>query len=98
MLNPKKKIMCEIKINLDRPKISSKQIDERRNFEKILLGSQSYQQQWKNPWFWGATGMATLSLPLLLNISNFDSSKNSKNDKTATFLTTNTTGNKIIQS
>lgn len=59
--------MKEKKITLDRKKITSFEISQRQDFEKILFAQQTHEinRSLKNSWFWGVTGMATLTLPIL---------------------------------
>ncbi len=55
--------MNKLKINVDRPKMSSKDISNRMNFEDILSGHNLMAKPfYKSAWFFGVTGLATISL------------------------------------
>ncbi len=55
--------MKNIKINVDRPKISSEDIQKKMNFEDILANHQIIAKPfYKTPWFFGTTGLATVTL------------------------------------
>ena len=54
------------KIILDRGPISSQEIAERQDFDKLLKSFKAPPNPyWKSIWFWGTTGVATLGLFLL---------------------------------
>lgn len=55
--------MSKIKINLDRPGISSEEISKRMNFEDILVHQRIMAKPfYKTAWFYGVSGLATVSL------------------------------------
>jgi hypothetical protein len=55
--------MSKIKINLDRPGISSKEIANKMNFEEILLHQKIMTKPfYKSAWFYGVSGIASVSL------------------------------------
>lgn len=55
--------MNKIKINLDRVSISSEEIANRMNFEDILVHQKIMAKPfYKTTWFFGVTGLATVSL------------------------------------
>lgn len=76
--------MTNRKMNLDRPNLNSEQIRQRQDFDKVL--SKHYllkPPMWKNPWFWGPTGLASIGIALFFSVSNINSQNNS-NEKTNT--------------
>jgi hypothetical protein len=55
--------MNKLKINVDRPKMSSKEISQQMNFEGILSSHKIMAKPfYKSTWFFGVTGLATISL------------------------------------
>jgi len=55
--------MNKLKINVDRPKMSSKDISNRMNFEGVLSSHKIMAKPfYKSTWFFGVTGLATVSL------------------------------------
>ena len=76
--------MKKLKINVDRPQIKSEDIASRQNFDKVLDGYQKLKPPiYKNPWFYGAIGVA--SLAILLTIGSL----NSKTDTNENKITSN---------
>lgn len=64
-------------MNLDRKKISSEQIQAKQNFDAILSNYKLLKKPfYKSKWFWGATGLATVSLTVVLVLSNLNNNKN----------------------
>lgn len=77
--------MSNRKMNLDRPALNSEQIKARQNFDEVL--SKHYLVKapvWKNPWFWGPTGLASIGIALFLSVSYINSQNNNTHDKTNT--------------
>lgn len=70
------KTMKEKKITLNRTRLSAGEIASLRDFERLLKDYKafSYCPAWKNAWFWGIAGMATLSIPLVMNSTVADQS------------------------
>jgi len=55
--------MNKLKINVDRPKMSSKDISNGMNFEGVLSSHKIMAKPfYKSTWFFGVTGLATISL------------------------------------
>jgi hypothetical protein len=55
--------MKQIKINIDRPKMSSKEIKSHMNFDDILTNYQIIHKPfYQSKWFYGITGLASISL------------------------------------
>jgi len=55
--------MNKLKINVDRPKMSSNEISNKMNFENILISHKIMAKPfYKSTWFFGVTGLATISL------------------------------------
>lgn len=55
--------MNKLKINVDRPKMSSEDISKQMNFEDILSSHKIMAKPfYKSTWFFGVTGLATVSL------------------------------------
>jgi len=55
--------MNKLKINVDRPKMSSKDISNGMNFEGVLSSCKIMAKPfYKSTWFFGVTGLATISL------------------------------------
>jgi len=72
------------KMNLDRPNLNSEQISARQNFDQVLSKHLlSKPPVWKNPWFWGPTGLATIGIALFFS-ANYLNNQNETNDKTNT--------------
>jgi hypothetical protein len=64
--------MNNFKFNIDRPKISSKDIRNKMNFEEILTNHQLMTTSfYKSPWFFGTTGLATITI-IATTIYGFD--------------------------
>ena len=73
------------KLNLDRPPISKEQIDAHSSFDKVLDSYKSVKPTlWKNPWFYGPAGIASLALIVSLSLSAFQKTENQKYDKIIT--------------
>ncbi len=76
--------MNKIKINVDRPKISSKEIKSKMNFEEILANHQLMVKPfYKSPWFFGTTGLATVSI-IATSIYSFSDSPPLPNNSSIT--------------
>ncbi len=75
-------------MNLDRPNLNSEQISARQNFDKVLSKHLlSKPPVWKNPWFWGPTGLASIGIALFFSV-NYLNSQNETHDKTNTLAIT----------
>lgn len=80
--------MTNRKMNLDRPNLNSEQISARQNFDQVLSKHLlSKPPVWKNPWFWGPTGLASIGIALFFSV-NYLNSQNETNDKTNTLAIT----------
>ena len=63
--------MKENKIKIDRPIVSSEEINSKQNFTKVVEGFRKIKPPlWKNPWFYGPVGLASLALVLTLTTLN----------------------------
>jgi hypothetical protein len=72
--------MKKLKINVDRPQIKSEDIASRQNFDKVLDGYQKLKPPiFKNPWFYGAIGVA--SLAILFSIGSINSTTKTDENK-----------------
>ena len=72
--------MKKIKINIDRPQVKSEDIASRQNFDKVLDGYQKLKPPiFKNPWFYGAIGVA--SLAILFTIGSLNSNTDTYENK-----------------
>ena len=66
--------MDNYKIRLDRPKLTSEEIVQRKDFDTIMNNHEIIKRPFrKSPWFFGVTGMATIGL-LLGGVYTFTSS------------------------
>ncbi|MGV6860980.1 MAG: hypothetical protein ACWA41_04360 [Putridiphycobacter sp.] len=55
--------MKDIKINIDRPKLTSEDIKQKMNFENVLNQHQlMHKPFYKSPWFFGVAGLSSLGL------------------------------------
>lgn len=62
--------MKTTKINLDRPKISSEEIEKKQDFQKIVKGlSLKKPGVLRNPWFYGVVGACSLAAFVLIENS-----------------------------
>lgn len=78
--------MKKLKINLDRPPLESKHIESKQNFDHVLNGFKQLKPPiWKNPWFYGPVGVASVALVLSMGLIN---AKNDTHENTST-LTAN---------
>ena len=76
--------MENFKVKLDRPKISSEDIASRQNFDNVLSTfNQAKPPAYKNPWFWGSAGLATVGVTTILTLNAF-TLKNETDDKKIT--------------
>ncbi len=81
--------MENFKLNLDRPEISSNEIEKNQNFDNILSSYKKMKPPvYKNPWFWGSAGLATVGLTTIVSL-NAMSNKNETNDKNITLNSKN---------
>lgn len=79
--------MKKLKINLDRPPLESKYIESKQNFDHVLNGFKQLKPPiWKNPWFYGPVGVASLALVLSIGLIN---AKNDIHDNTSTLTASN---------
>jgi hypothetical protein len=63
--------MKENKIKIDRPIISSEEINSKQDFTKVVEGFRKIKPPlWKNPWFYGPIGLASLAIVLTLTTLN----------------------------
>ena len=77
--------MKKVKINLDRKPLNSGYIESKQNFDQVLAGFKQIKPPiWKNPWFYGPVGVASLALLVSLSVLN---SNNEKNDNNSTLNT-----------
>lgn len=66
--------MSNYKMNLDRPNLSSEEINGRQNFEEVLSKFKASSPSfWKSPWFWGPTGLATVGIAVFLSLNSVNS-------------------------
>lgn len=80
--------MTNRKINLDRPHISSEEIQAKQNFDHVFSKFQAIKTPiWKSPWFWGSTGLASVATAVVIGLSSAQTNTQT-NDKTNT-LTSN---------
>lgn len=76
--------MINRKINLDRARISSEEIQARQNFDDVLSKFQAIKTPiWKSPWFWGSTGLASVATAIVIGLSHAQSNPPA-NEKTTT--------------
>ncbi len=81
------------KFNLDRQRLDSSHIQSRQNFDKVIKGYRAMKPPiWKNPWFYGPAGLASLALLLTLTFQNTIFA----NDNNSTLITQNQSDNKEI--
>jgi hypothetical protein len=74
------------KFNLDRDKLNSDYIQTRQDYQKVLDGFQKLKPPiWKNPWFYGPVGLASLAVILVIT---FQSSVNAYGNNTTLKNTT----------
>jgi len=51
------------KIKIDRPIVSSEEISQKQSFKKVVEGYKKIKPPvWKNPWFYGTVGIASLAI------------------------------------
>lgn len=68
------------KINLDRKLLTSEQIEAKQNFDQVLEGFKAVKPTvWKNPWFYGPVGLASIALAVTLSMTNINSNTDEKN-------------------
>lgn len=48
------------KILFNKKELSSEQIKDMRDFDLVLKKVQSHRDYWKNPWFYGTIGLASI--------------------------------------
>lgn len=76
------------KFNLDRDKVKSEYIHSKQDYKKVLDGFQALKPPiWKNPWFYGPVGLASLATILVLT---FQLQVNAYGNNTTLNLTSNT--------
>ena len=79
--------MKKLKINLDRQPLESKYIESKQNFDQVLNGFKQLKPPiWKNPWFYGPVGVATVAL--MLTVGSINSNTNA-DEKTTTLNASN---------
>jgi hypothetical protein len=79
--------MKKLKVNLDRPDLESKHIASKQNFDQVLRGFRQLKPPiWKNPWFYGPVGLASIALVLSIGIINAQNETN-ENKTTSSELT-----------
>ena len=72
--------MKNVKINVDRPQIKSEDIASKQNFNKVLNGYQKLKPPiFKNPWFYGAIGVASIAILFTIGSINLNSDKHENN-------------------
>lgn len=78
--------MKKLKMNLDRKPLNSEFIESKQNFNQVLNGFKQLKPPiWKNPWFYGPIGVASLALFFSINSTNANPDK----DEDKTTFTTN---------
>jgi hypothetical protein len=76
--------MENFKLKLNRQKIGSDEIEKNQNFDSVLSKfNQAKAPVYKNPWFWGSAGLATVGLTTIISL-NALSNQNEINDKIIT--------------
>lgn len=69
--------MNDFKINVNRPTITSEEIESKQNFNEVLTKfNQASVPVYKNPWFWGSAGLASLGLTTVLTLNALTPNKN----------------------
>lgn len=69
--------MKKVKINLDRKPLNSGYIESKQNFNQVLAGFKQIKPPiWKNPWFYGPIGVASLAILISLSLLNSNSEIN----------------------
>ena len=78
--------MKKIKVNLDRPHLSSEKIDSKQDFDKVLSGSEKLKIPiWKKIWFYGPIGVSTVLFLITIGVDKeISNSKIQIDDKTIT--------------
>ncbi len=72
--------MKNVKINVDRPQIKSEDIASKQNFNKVLNGYQKLKPPiFKNPWFYGAIGVASIAILFTIGSINLNPDKHENN-------------------
>ena len=72
--------MKNVKINVDRPQIKSEDIASKQNFNKVLDGYQKLKPPiFKNPWFYGAIGVASIAILFTIGSINLNPVKHENN-------------------
>ena len=67
--------MKNVKINLDRPPVDSKEIQASKNFDSLMKNHQMMSKPfYKSPWFIGTTGLASISI-IVGGVISFNSSE-----------------------
>lgn len=62
--------MENFKIKLDRPTVSSEEIASKQNFDHVLSSfNQASPPAYKNPWFWGSAGLASIGLTTVISLN-----------------------------
>lgn len=68
--------MENFKLNLDRPKLSSEQINARQDFGQVLNKFKASNPPiYKNPWFWGSAGLASVGLATMISLNALSNQK-----------------------
>lgn len=68
--------MENFKLNLDRPKLSSEQINARQDFDQVLTKFKASNPPiYKNPWFWGSAGLASVGLATMISLNALSNQK-----------------------
>lgn len=62
--------MENFNIKLDRPTINSEEIAKNQNFDNVLSNfNKAKIPVYKNPWFWGSAGLATIGLTTVVSLN-----------------------------
>ncbi len=74
--------MGNFNLKFDRPKISSEEIVSKQNFETVLSQfNKAKPPVYKNPWFWGSAGLATIGLTTIVTLSAMQNKELTSNQK-----------------
>ena len=71
--------MDKIKINLDREKLSSEYIHSKQDFKQVQNQVSLQTNTFKNTWFYGTIGIASIATFVVITFSNSNQSKNETN-------------------
>lgn len=70
------------KINVDRPRLTSEEINSKQQFDQLLQHVKpAVKPFWQSPWFWGPAGMACIGALVVMSLQSLNNQQETHEEK-----------------